>query len=142
MIPLLGPLSPRPGQCCKTGVRTRPILEVAHADEGPHAIANGLLLRSDLHTLFDRGYVTVTPDLRVEVSHRIREEFQDGHEYYRRHGPAAGSATSDARPSAPVALGSPAANMNIRVSNPDVMKTTFLPNRNPEAMPAGWVRPH
>jgi putative restriction endonuclease len=30
------------------------------------------LLRSDLHTLFDLGYMTVTPDdLRVRVSRRI-----------------------------------------------------------------------
>jgi putative restriction endonuclease len=49
-------------------------------------VANGLLLRSDLHTLFDRGYITVTDELRVEVSSRIREEFKNGREYYRHHG--------------------------------------------------------
>ncbi len=27
-------------------------------------MANGLLLRSDLHKLFDRGYITVEPDDR------------------------------------------------------------------------------
>ena len=77
-----------------------PVLEAAHVRpyslNGPHAIDNGLLLRSDLHTLFDRGYVTVTPDLRVRVSRRIREEFENGHDYYELDGrainaPAVGS---------------------------------------------------
>ena len=54
--------------------------------QGPHLVPNGLLLRSDLHTLFDRGYVTVTPDLRTEVSKRIREEFENGRDYYAHHG--------------------------------------------------------
>jgi putative restriction endonuclease len=52
------------------------------ADNGPHQIDNGLLLRSDLHNLFDLGYLTVTLDYRVKVSRRIREEFENGHDYY------------------------------------------------------------
>lgn len=77
-------------RCAVTGERTLPVLEAAHirpfSEDGPHVISNGLLLRSDLHTLFDRGYLTVTEDLRVEVSSRIREEFSNGREYYRHHG--------------------------------------------------------
>jgi len=49
-------------------------------------VDNGLLLRSDLHTLFDRGYVTVTPDFRMEVSRRIRADWHNGDHYYRLHG--------------------------------------------------------
>jgi len=49
-------------------------------------IENGLLMRRDLHALFDRGYVTVTPSLQIEVSPRIREEFENGRDYYRLHG--------------------------------------------------------
>lgn len=79
-------------RCAITGERTLPVLEAAHirpySEEGPHRVSNGLLLRSDLHTLFDRGYLTVTDALRVEVSPRIREEFQNGREYYRHHGQA------------------------------------------------------
>jgi putative restriction endonuclease len=30
--------------------------------------------------------VTVTPDLAVEVSRRIREEFENGRDYYKLHG--------------------------------------------------------
>lgn len=77
-------------RCAITGEKTLPVLEAAHirpyAEDGPHLVSNGLLLRSDLHTLFDRGYVTVTDDLRVLVSRRIREEFSNGHEYYRHDG--------------------------------------------------------
>lgn len=77
-------------RCAITGEKTLPVLEAAHiqpfAEQGPHHVANGLLLRSDLHTLFDRGYITVTDDLRVEVSPRIKEEFSNGREYYRHHG--------------------------------------------------------
>lgn len=77
-------------RCAVTGERTLPVLQAAHirpyAEGGAHEVANGLLLRSDLHTLFDRGYVTVTPDYVIEVSARIREEFENGREYYAHHG--------------------------------------------------------
>ena len=74
-------------RCAVTGERTLPVLEAAHiqpySEKGPHLVSNGLLLRSDLHKLFDDGYITVTEDLHVEVSRRIREEFENGHEYYK-----------------------------------------------------------
>lgn len=77
-------------RCAVTGERTLPVLEAAHiqpySEHGPHVIANGILLREDLHTLFDRGYLTVTQRLRVEVSKRIREEFENGREYYKYDG--------------------------------------------------------
>jgi putative restriction endonuclease len=73
-------------RCTVTGERTLPVLEAAHirpfAAGGFHTVRNGLLLRSDLHTLFDRGYVTVTPAYRLEVSRRIRQEFENGRDYY------------------------------------------------------------
>ena len=72
-------------QCAVTGDRVIHVLEASHirpfAVGGPHAVPNGLLLRSDLHTLYDRGYLTVTPDYRVEVSTFLRDEFDNGHEY-------------------------------------------------------------
>lgn len=77
-------------RCAVTAERVLPVLEAAHirpyARGGEHRIENGLLLRSDLHTLFDRGYVTVTPDLHVEVSRRIRDDFHNGRHYYTLHG--------------------------------------------------------
>ena len=50
---------------------------------GAHRIDNGLLLRSDVHRLFDHGYLTVAPDHRIRVSRRLRDDFHDG-EYYSR----------------------------------------------------------
>jgi putative restriction endonuclease len=77
-------------RCAITGEKTLPALEAGHirpyAKEGPHEIRNGLLLRSDLHNLFDQGYLTVTVDYRVEVSRRIREEFENGRHYYELQG--------------------------------------------------------
>ena len=73
-------------RCAITGERTLPVLEAAHikpyAKSGPHRVSNGLLLRSDLHTLFDLGYITIDNQLRVEVSKRIREEYENGRDYY------------------------------------------------------------
>ena len=77
-------------RCAITQERTLPALEAAHirpyGDGGTHEARNGLLLRRDIHSLFDAGYVTVTPDLRFEVSRRIREEFENGRHYYALHG--------------------------------------------------------
>jgi putative restriction endonuclease len=71
---------------CVTGERTLPVLTAAHiklfAENGPHDVRNGLLLRSDLHTLFDLGYLTITPDYHLKVSEQIREEYENGREYY------------------------------------------------------------
>ena len=53
-----------------------------YARGGEHVVNNGLLLRGDLHTLFDNGYVTISPDLRVRISRRIREEFENVRDYY------------------------------------------------------------
>jgi putative restriction endonuclease len=77
-------------RCAVTQERTLPALEAAHirpyGEGGQHEARNGLLLRRDIHSLFDAGYVTVTPDLHFEVSRRIREEFSNGKHYYELHG--------------------------------------------------------
>jgi putative restriction endonuclease len=77
-------------RCAITGESTLPVLDAAHilpyAEHGAHEVSNGLLLRSDFHKLFDLGLVTVTPDLTVEVSSRIRDEWFNGKAYYRLHG--------------------------------------------------------
>jgi putative restriction endonuclease len=78
-------------RCAITGERTLPVLDAAHIKPYTvvhrHEVSNGLLLRSDLHRLFDGGYLTVDPkDRRVVVSKRIKEEFENGHEYYKLEG--------------------------------------------------------
>ncbi len=73
-------------RCAMTGERTLPVLESAHikpyALSGPHSVDNGLLLRLDLHKLFDLGYITVTNDMRIDVSNRIKAEYENGRDYY------------------------------------------------------------
>jgi putative restriction endonuclease len=78
-------------RCAITGERTLPVLEAAHIMPYSvvmrHDVFNGLLLRSDLHKLFDEGYLTVDPkDRRIVVSKRIKEEFENGKEYYQLEG--------------------------------------------------------
>jgi putative restriction endonuclease len=74
------------GACAVTGEHSIPVLDAAHirpyADGGTHTLTNGLLLRSDVHRLFDRGYVTVNPDYEFKVSPRLREEWDNGLHYY------------------------------------------------------------
>jgi putative restriction endonuclease len=73
-------------QCAATREHTLPVLEAAHirpvAVGGEHAITNGILLRSDVHTLFDRGFVSVSPDYKFLVSGRLNEQWQNGKVYY------------------------------------------------------------
>jgi len=72
--------------CAVTEEHSLPVLEAAHikpyAQEGQHVVSNGLLMRSDIHALFDRGYATVTPEHRFEVSRRLKEDFDNGKSYY------------------------------------------------------------
>jgi putative restriction endonuclease len=76
--------------CAATGEHSLPALEAAHirsyADDGPHEVRNGVLLRADLHRLFDQGYVTISPQQRFEVSRRLREDYSNGRSYYPLHG--------------------------------------------------------
>jgi putative restriction endonuclease len=73
-------------RCAVTQERTLPALEAGHikpfSESGPHKVSNGILLRSDIHRLFDTGYVTITPDYRFEVSRRIKEDYENGRDYY------------------------------------------------------------
>jgi putative restriction endonuclease len=77
-------------RCAVTNEKTLPALDAAHikpySESGEHLVSNGILLRRDLHALFDQGYVTINPSLRFEVSRKIKEEFENGRDYYRLHG--------------------------------------------------------
>jgi len=74
------------GACAVTREHSAPVLEAAHIVPyslgGEHRVNNGLLLRSDLHRLYDRGYVTVTPDYVFTVGDRLRDEYKNGRSYY------------------------------------------------------------
>jgi len=76
-------------RCAISGERTLPVLEAAHIKPysfGINTINNGLLLRADLHKLFDTGYITVTDKYNIEISRKIKEEFENGKDYYKFHG--------------------------------------------------------
>ncbi len=76
--------------CAITKERALPALDAAHilpfSDVRAHSVRNGILLRSDVHRLFDAGYITVTPDHRVEASRRMKDDFNDGENYLKLHG--------------------------------------------------------
>jgi putative restriction endonuclease len=78
------------GACAVTREHSLPVLEAAHirpyGAEGSHEVVNGLLLRADIHRLFDAGYVTVTPDHRFVVSQRLAKEWENGKAYYAMQG--------------------------------------------------------
>jgi putative restriction endonuclease len=77
-------------RCAVTGERTLPILDAAHirpyGQGGEHDVTNGLLFRTDIHRLFDLGYVTVNGDGHFEVGRRLKEDFENGRHYYEMHG--------------------------------------------------------
>lgn len=73
-------------RCAITREKALPVLQAAHIrpvrDRGTHRIDNGVLLRSDLHALFDAGYVTITPQYHVRVSHKLKDDFDNGEHYH------------------------------------------------------------
>jgi len=77
-------------RCAISGEKTLPVLDAAHIipfnEEGSYSVRNGLLLRKDIHTLYDKGYLTVTPSYHVEVSPRLKQDYGNGKIYYAYHG--------------------------------------------------------
>jgi putative restriction endonuclease len=77
-------------ECALSGGRVLPALDAAHirpfADGGPHAKSNGILLRKDIHSVFDTGYATIDADYRFVVSDKVKSVFNNGNEYRKLHG--------------------------------------------------------
>ena len=73
-------------QCAVTTEHSLPVIDAAHirpwAVGGTHSIPNGVPLRRDLHRLFDLGYVTIRPNMRLAVSRRLRDDYANGRTYY------------------------------------------------------------
>ena len=76
--------------CAVSAEHSLPALDAAHIksfeSDGPNEVSNGLLLRADIHRLFDKGYLTVNAGFELEVSGRLREDFANGRSYYPYHG--------------------------------------------------------
>jgi HNH endonuclease len=72
-------------RCAVTREKALPALHAGHirpvSAGGRHRVSNGLLLRADVHALFDRGYVTVSPDFTFHASRRLRDDFDNGEHY-------------------------------------------------------------
>jgi len=73
-------------RCMISGCELMDVIEAAHIvpfkDAKTHNVTNGILLRSDLHTLFDLNLIGINPDTReVFLSNRVRgiEEYQQFH---------------------------------------------------------------
>jgi putative restriction endonuclease len=77
-------------QCAVTKGKVLPALDAAHikpfSEGGEHVKSNGILLRKDIHSVFDAGYVTIQDDLTFSVSKKVKEVFNNGEEYLRLHG--------------------------------------------------------
>lgn len=77
-------------RCSITHHKIAPTLQAAHikpvSKGGENRLDNGILLRSDVHTMFDRGYLGITPKYELQVSFRLREEFGNGEEFYAMQG--------------------------------------------------------
>jgi putative restriction endonuclease len=77
-------------QCAISDGKVLPALDAAHirpyAHGGEHKKSNGILLRKDIHCVFDAGYATIDPDYRFVVSKKVKEVFNNGEEYRRLHG--------------------------------------------------------
>lgn len=72
------------GRCAVTGCDARAALEAAHiepySDVASQDVRNGLLLRADIHTLFDLGLLRIHPEslqvvLQWEISESSYREF-------------------------------------------------------------------
>lgn len=68
------------GKCAITGCKTAAALEAAHiaryADDQHYDVRRGLLLRADVHTLFDLALISIEPTKRtVVVNPRAREDY-------------------------------------------------------------------
>jgi predicted restriction endonuclease len=69
-------LSAYQNSCAVSGCDVPEVLQAAHIDpyNGPSTdvTSNGLLLRADLHNLFDAGFISISEDYVVEVARHLR----------------------------------------------------------------------
>lgn len=88
------------GSCAATGTETPSVLQAAHIDpfasSRSHAVSNGLLLRADIHLLYDTHLLTVMPNTgTLVVSDFVRDEEYRSLSGRRIHLPSATSCRPD-----------------------------------------------
>jgi putative restriction endonuclease len=66
-------------KCCITSETTPELLEAAHIqpyfDENSNHVKNGLLLRVDLHKLYDNGLLYIDESFKIYISPEVKSEF-------------------------------------------------------------------
>jgi hypothetical protein len=67
-------------KCAVTGCTALPLLDAAHinpyAEGGEYETCNGIILRTDIHTLFDEGLLMISPkDLIVQIHDSVRDKY-------------------------------------------------------------------
>jgi putative restriction endonuclease len=66
-------------KCCITSETTPELLEAAHIqpyfDENSNHVKNGLLLRVDLHKLYDNGLLYIDESFKIHISPEVKSEF-------------------------------------------------------------------
>ena len=70
------------GRCAVTGCAEQDVLQAAHikgvSSSGRHSVKNGLLLRADIHTLFDKGLLVIDKDFTVCVDASVADPHYRG----------------------------------------------------------------
>lgn len=66
-------------KCCVTGETTPELIEAAHIqpyiDEKSNHVKNGLLLRIDIHKLFDNGLMYIDEDFKIHISPQVKSDY-------------------------------------------------------------------
>ncbi|QIM73510.1 HNH endonuclease [Bordetella trematum] len=64
-------------RCAVTGCTTEDVLEAAHIiaykGNSTNRCDNGLLLRADIHTLFDLGLLWINREMKVEIANALQQ---------------------------------------------------------------------
>lgn len=67
------------GKCAVSGCDIEEVLDGAHihpfSETQDHSIPNGILLRKDIHALFDRGAFTIDHDYRIRFTEQFKERY-------------------------------------------------------------------
>ncbi|THD75786.1 hypothetical protein E7681_04850 [Thalassobius vesicularis] len=73
------------GRCAVTGTAVENTLEAAHlldyAKFPDHSIENGILLRKDIHSLFDAGFLLIDQNYRIRFSNQFKDSHSEATEY-------------------------------------------------------------
>jgi len=68
------------GKCAISGETLRNVLDAAHItdahDSGAYSLANGFLLRTDLHRLFDQGLLNISLDGKVCLNEEVSDYYK------------------------------------------------------------------